>query len=100
MRGIQLLFALLRADVYGSGAFGPEVARASRLLAASGRVGLWAVGMGSLGAVVGCFGTRWLAHGTTQGQSAGVVSGLVGALGGLAWGLWRERGRRSLRDAA
>ena len=99
-RGIQLLLALLRADAYGSGAFGPEVARAARLLAASGRVALWAVGMGGLGAVLGSLGPRWLGPGTTQGPWVGVVFGLVGVLGGLAWGLWRERGRRSSRGAA
>jgi hypothetical protein len=100
MRGIQLLLAVLRADVYGSGAFGPQVARAARLLAASGRVALWAVGMGSIGAVLGSFGPRWLAPGTTPGPWPGMVSGLLGVLGGLSWGLWRERGRRSSRDAA
>lgn len=100
MRGIQLLLALLRADVYGSGAFGPHVARAARLLAASGRVALWAVGMGSLGATLGVFGPRWLGPGTNEGPLSGIVPGLLGAAGGLAWGLWRERGRRSPRDAA
>ena len=99
MRGIQLLLALLRADVYGSGAFGPHVAQAARLLAASGRVALWAVGMGSLGAVLGVFGPEWLGLGTTQGPWSGIVP-LLGALGGLAWGLWRERRRRSSRDTA
>jgi hypothetical protein len=91
-RGIQLLLAMLQADVYGSGAFGPHVARAARLLAAAGRVALWAVGMGGLGAVVGSLGPRWLPPGTTQAPGA-VVAGVVGALGGLACGLWRERGR-------
>jgi hypothetical protein len=99
MRGIQLLLALLRADVYGSGAFGAHVARAARLLAAAGRVALWGVAMGSLGAVLGSVGPRWLAPGTPQGPLPGIVSGLLGVLGGLAWGLWRERGRRSSRDA-
>lgn len=83
MRGFRILLAELRSDVYGSGAFGPHVARAARLLAASGRVALWAVAVGSLGAVLG----------------TGVVSGLLGLLGGLAWGLWRERRRHSSRDA-
>ena len=92
-RGIQLLLAMLQADVYGSGAFGPHVARAARLLAAAGRVALWAIGVGSLGAVVGSLGPRWLPPGTTQGPWVAVVVGVVGALGGLAWGLWRERGR-------
>ena len=100
MRGIQLLLALLRGDVYGSGAFGPEVARAARLLAASGRVVLWVFGMGSLGSVLGVLASRWAAPGTNQGPLPVIVSGLLGSLGGLAWGLWRERGRRSSRDAA
>ena len=100
MRGIRLLLAVLRADVYGSGAFAPQVARAARLLAASGRVALWAVGMGSIGAVLGSLAPRWLAPGTTPAPWPGMVSGLVGVLGGLSWGLWRERGRRSSRDAA
>ena len=100
MRGIQLWLALLRADVYGSGAFGPHVARAARLLAASARVALWAVGMGTLAAIVGSFNPRWLAPGATRGPLPGIVSGLLGVLGGLAWVLWRERGRRSSRDAA
>ena len=97
MRGIRILLALLQADVYGSGAFGPEVARAARLLAASGRVALWAVGMGGLGAVLGSFGPRWLAPGTTPGPLAGIVSGVLGVLGGLAWGLRRERRRQHFR---
>ena len=100
MRGIQLLLALLRADVYGSGAFGPEVARAARLLAAGGRVTLRAVGMGSFGAILGVFGPRWVAPGTTSGPLPAIVLGLLGFLGGLTWGLGRERRRRSSRDAA
>ena len=100
MRGIQLLLAMLRADVYGSGAFGPQVARAAHLLAACGRVALWTVALGTLGAVLGSFGPRWLASGTPQGPLPGVVSGLLGGSVGLAWGLWRERGWRSSRDAA
>jgi hypothetical protein len=99
MRGIQLLLALLRADVYGSGAFGPDVARAARRLAASGRVALRAGGMGVIGFALGFFGPRWLGPGTNQGPLPGIVLGLLGLLGGLAWGLWRERGRRSSRDA-
>jgi hypothetical protein len=100
MRGIQLLLALLRADVYGSGAFGPHVARAAHLLAASGRVTVRAVGLGSLGAALGVFGPRWLGPGTNEGPPSGILPGLLGAVAGLAWGLWRERGRRSLQDAA
>ena len=98
MRGIRLLLALLRADVYGSGAFGPEVARAARLLAASGRVALWGVALGSRGAVLGVFAPRWLAPGADQGPLPGIGFGLVGLLVGVAWGLWRERGRRSPGD--
>ena len=100
MRGIRLLLALLRADVYGSGAFGPEVARAAGLLAACGRVALWAVGAGTFGALVGSFGLRWLAPGTMQGLGPGIGAGLLGASGGLACGLWHERRRRSSRDPA
>jgi hypothetical protein len=101
MRGIRLLVALVRADAYGSGAFGPHVARAARRLAASGRVALWAVGVGGLGSALGFFGPRWLAPGANEGPLLGIlIAGLLGFLGGLAWGLWRERGRPSSRDAA
>jgi len=100
MRGLRLLVALLRADAYGSGAFGPEVARAARLLAASGRVALWALGVGGLGLALGFFGPRWLGSGASEGPRPGrLTAGLLGFLGGLAWGLWRERGRPSSRDA-
>ena len=100
MRGIQLLLALLRADVYSSGAFGPEVARAARLLAAAGRVTLRAVGVGGFGAILGVFGARWVAPGTNPGPLPAIVLGMLGFLGGLAWGLGRERRRRSSRDGA
>jgi hypothetical protein len=100
MRGVGLLVALLRADAYGSGAFGPEVARASRLLAAAIRVALWAFGGAGLGSVSGFFGSRWLAPGADEGRLPGIlIGGLLGLLGGLAWGLWRERGRSSARAA-
>ena len=95
MRGIQILLALLRADVYGSGAFGPQVARAAGLLAAGGRVVLWAVSLGILGSVVGSLTPRWLAPGASPSILA---SGLFAALGGLMLGLWRERGRRASRE--
>jgi len=101
MRGIQLLVALVRADAYGSGAFGPHVARAARRLAASGRVALWAVGVGGLGLALGFIGWRWLAPGANARPLLGTpLAGLLGFLVGLAWGLWRERGRPSARDAA
>jgi hypothetical protein len=100
MRGFRLLVALLRADAYGSGAFGPQVARAARLLAASGRVALWAVGVGGLGLALGFFGPRWLASGANEGPRPMLTTGLLGFLGGLAWGLWRERGRPSSRNPA
>jgi hypothetical protein len=96
MRGIRLLAALMRADAYGSGAFGPEVARAARLLAACGRVALWSVGLGGLGSLVGLFGQRWLASGVNEGPLRWtLIAGLLGFLGGLTWGLWRERERQS-----
>ena len=101
MRGFRLLAALLRADVYGSGAFGPHVARAAGRLAASGRVALWAFGMGGLGSVLGFFGSRWLAPEANESPLRGIlVAGLLGLLGGLAWGLGRERGRPSSEDPA
>lgn len=101
MRGIRLLIALVRADVYGSGAFGPDVARAARLLTASGRVTLWAVGGAGLGLATGFVGFRWLAPEAHNGPLVGIfVPGLLGLLGGLAWGLWRERRRPAARDAA
>jgi hypothetical protein len=101
MRGIRLLIALLRADVYGSGAFGPQVARASRLLAAYARVTLRAVGGCGLGVVLGILGYLWLAPEEPHGRLVGIfLTGLLGLLGGLAWGLWRERGRSLERDAA
>jgi hypothetical protein len=101
MRGIRLLVALVRADAYGSGAFGPDVARAARRLAAWGRVALWSVGVSGLGLALGFFGPRWLAPGTNEAPLQGIlIAGLLGFLGGLAWGLWRERGRPSSRDAA
>jgi len=94
MRGIRLLIALVRADAYGSGAFGPHVARAARRLAASGRVALWAVGVGSVGLALGFFGPQWLAPEAKESPLPEMlIAGLVGFLGGLAWGLWRERGR-------
>jgi hypothetical protein len=101
MRGIRLLIALVRADVYGSGAFGPDVARAARLLTASGRVTLWAVGGTGLGLAAGFVGFRWLAPEAQNGPLVGIfITGLLGLLGGLAWGLWRERRRPAARDAA
>jgi len=100
MRGIQLLLAMLRADVYGSGAFGPQVARAARLLAAYGRVTLWAVGMGGLGLAVGFLGSLWLGPEAEDTRVGMFVGGPLGLVGGLAWGLWRERGRLSTRDVA
>jgi len=99
MRGIRLLISLLRADVYGSGAFGPEVARAARLLAAYGRVALWAIGMGLLGVAVGFLESLWLGPEGEAGVGM-VVTGPLGLVSGLAWGLWRERRRLSRRDAA
>jgi hypothetical protein len=101
MRGIQLLVALMRADVYGSGAFGPRVARAARLLASCGRVALWAVGVGGLGLALGFFGSLWLDPETHQGSLRGIlVPGVLGLLCGSAWGLWRERRRPFGRDTA
>jgi len=101
MRGIRLLIALVRADVYGSGAFGPDVARAARLLAASGRVTLWAVGGAGLGLAAGLVGFRWLAPEAHNGPLVEFfITSLLGLLGGLAWGLWRERRRPAARDAA
>jgi hypothetical protein len=95
MRGIRLLVALLRADAYGSGAFGPEVARAARRLAADGRAALWAIGAGGLGMALGFFGSRLLAPEARPSPLVGLmVVGTLGFLGGLAWGLWRERRRR------
>ena len=100
MRGIRLLIALVRADAYGSGAFGPEVARAARLLAASGRVTLWAVGGAGLGLALGFVGFLWLAPEAHDGPLEGIsITGLLGLLIGLAWGLWRERRRPAPRDA-
>lgn len=101
MRGIRLLVALVRADAYGSGAFGPHVARAARHLAAAARVALWAVGIGGLGLALGFFGPRWLGPGANESPLLEMfLAGLLGFLCGLAWGLWRERGRASSRDAA
>ena len=99
MRGIRLLLALVRADVYGSGAFGPQVARGARRLAAYGRVVLWTVGVGGLGLALGFLGSLWLAPEARQGALMGIfVTGALGLLAGLVWGLWRERGRPSRRD--
>ena len=100
MRGIQLLISLLREDVYGSGAFGPHVARAAQLLAAGGRVALWSVVAGGLGLALGFLGSRWLDPEPQGARVRILVTGLLGSLGGLAWGVWRERGRLSRRDAA
>jgi hypothetical protein len=101
MRGIRLLIAMVRADVYGSGAFGPEVAGAARVLTASGRVTLWAVGGAGLGLAAGFVGFRWLAPEAQNGRLVGIfITGLLGLSGGLAWGLWRERRRPAARDAA
>jgi hypothetical protein len=101
MRGIRLLISLVRADAYGSGAFGPDVARAARLLAASGRVTLWAVGGGGLGLAMGLVGFLWLAPEAHNGPLVGIcIAGFLGLLGGLAWGLWRERRRPAARDTA
>jgi hypothetical protein len=101
MRGIRLLIALVRADAYGSGAFGPQVARAARLLAVYARVTLWTIGGCGLGVALGISGCLWLAPEEPQGRLVGIsLTGLLGSLGGLAWGLWRERGRSSQRDAA
>jgi hypothetical protein len=100
MRGIRLLIALVRADAYGSGAFGPDVARAARLLAASGRVTLWAVGGVGLGLAAWFVGFFWLAPAAHHDAFEGIViTGLLGLLGGLAWGLWRERRRHSRASA-
>lgn len=99
MRGIRLLVALLRADVYGSGAFGPHVARAARRLATFGRVALRAIGMGGLAVALGAFGSRWLDPAVPEGRLLAIaVTGALGMLGGLAWGLWRERRRSPERD--
>jgi hypothetical protein len=104
MRGIRLLIALLRADAYGSGAFGPDVARAARaarLATASGRVTLWAVGGGGLGLAMGFVGFRGSLPRGIMAPLVGIfITGLLGLLGGLAWGLWRERRRPVARDAA
>jgi hypothetical protein len=101
MRGIRLLIAMVRADVYGSGAFGPEVAGAARVLTASGRVTLWAVGGAGLGLTAGFVGFRRLAPEAQNGRLVGIIiTGLLGLSGGLAWGLWRERRRPAARDAA
>jgi len=98
MRGIQLLIAMLRADVYRSGAFGPLAAPA---LAALGRVVRRAFGLGALGAVAGLFGDLWLGSGAAlTSLLIAAVAGLLGLLAGGAWGLWRERGRPSPEDVA
>ena len=98
MRGIQLLIAMIRADVYRSGAFGPYAAPA---LAALGRVVRRALALGALGAAAGVAGSLW--HGPATALTIllmAVGSGLIGFLVGAAWGLWRERGRPSPEDAA
>jgi hypothetical protein len=101
MRGIRLLVALVRADAYGSGAFGPQVARAARLLATYARVAFWAVGGCVLGVALGILGSFWLAPEEPLGRLVRIIlTGPLGLLGGLAWGLWRERARSSERDAA
>src|SRR5688572_29231076 len=94
MRGIRLLIALMRADAYGSGAFGPDVARAARLLAAAGRVTLLVVVGVGLGLAAWFVGFFWLAPARHDDAFEGaVIAGLLGLLGGLAWGLLRERRR-------
>jgi hypothetical protein len=90
MRGLRLLVAMLRADVYRSGAFGPYAAPA---LAALRRVSSWALGMGALGGAWGWF-APWLPAGADAGPLlSAFITGSLGLLAGVAWGLWRERRR-------
>ena len=89
------------ANAYGSGAFGPHVARAARRLATYARVALWGAGVCGLGVALGVFGSVWLAPDEPQGRLLGILlTGPLGLLGGLAWGVWRERRRSSKRDTA
>lgn len=96
MLGTLLLIGLALIVAYRYGVFGRRPVLG---FAAQARVALWAVGLGVLGFALGFFGPILFAPEANQGPLLGIfITGPLGLLVGLGWGLWRERRRGSSRD--
>lgn len=86
-----VLIAVVFVVAYHYGVFGH---RRKLDLAAQVRVALWAFGLGALGFVGGFFGPILLLPEANQGPLLGIfITGPLGFLVGLGWGLWREHRR-------